>query len=64
MLVALNGCMTETVVDHAKGIDMHDQSVGKPNAAYYALVPLTVPADIVTSPFQLIFVMIFSGVLY
>jgi hypothetical protein len=26
----------------------------KPNAAYYALLPLTVPLDIVTGPFQLL----------
>ena len=27
----------------------------RPNPAYYALLPLTVPLDIVTGPFQLLF---------
>jgi hypothetical protein len=68
LLVCLNGCMTGTVVNHARGtwqgpfiegtksVDQNGKTIQaqKPNPAYYALVPLTVPFDIVTSPFQLV----------
>ena len=36
----------------------------KPNPAYYLLVPLTVPADILTSPFQLWLLWIFRNGVY
>ena len=56
LLVSTNGCMTYSAVQRAKG--EHNNVTGhspvEPHPAYYALVPLTVPADIVTSPFQLI----------
>jgi hypothetical protein len=42
-LIAMTGCMTSGTVKKAKNED-------KPG--YYALLPLTVPADIATSPFQ------------
>ena len=57
-LLLLNGCMTETVIDHAQGVDKHGQPTGETNGAYYTLIPLTVPADIVTSPFQFIYICI------
>ena len=64
LLVSLNGCMTNTAINHARGISSRDYPSGsgesihydihfQPHPAYYALVPLTVPADIATSPFQL-----------
>jgi hypothetical protein len=63
-----NGCMTQSSIKYAKGRpdeawtnnkfnsrfpEPADPNV-KPEPSYYALLPLTVPADIVTSPFQLI----------
>ena len=51
--------MTTATVDHAKAW-MHKDDKGdvvvqkKPQPAYYLLVPLTVPLDIVTFPIQAI----------
>jgi len=61
LLVSANGCMTKTAQHHADGTyrssftDAQGKTKpgDKPNPAYYALMPLTIPADIVTSPFQL-----------
>ena len=64
LLFTLNGCMTHSAVDRATGTssrsypsgaggEIHYQMHAQPHPAYYALLPLTVPADIVTSPFQL-----------
>jgi hypothetical protein len=68
LLISVSGCMTGTTIDHARGAwqgpyFMGSESVDKdgkpvqtqdPNSAYYCLLPLTIPADIVTSPIQLV----------
>ena len=54
-----NGCMTYGAIQRAKGksgpfeSDKKQKADGKPHPEYYRLLPLTIPADIVTSPFQL-----------
>ena len=64
LLLTLNGCMTNSAVDRAKGTSsrgypsgtgetIHYQMHVQPHPAYYALLPLTIPADVATSPFQL-----------
>jgi hypothetical protein len=65
MLVSLNGCMTYSAVQDAKGHQdktmwlwrepTSGDSDNKSRPAYYLLLPLTVPADIVTCPFQALF---------
>lgn len=73
-LAETNGCMTQSTIKYAKGHPdkawinnnfNRTYSAPDPNAephpSYYALLPLAVPADIVTSPFQLIGYGIFSG---
>jgi len=63
-LFTLNGCMTNNAINHAQGISSRSFPSGtgedidyhmhfQPHPAYYGLVPLTIPADVVTSPFQL-----------
>jgi hypothetical protein len=63
LLVSSDGCMTNAAINHARGTSSRDYRSGsdesihydihsQPHPAYYALVPLTVPADIATSPFQ------------
>lgn len=51
----LAGCVTGTTITRAKGYTYKDekgqQVEVKPAPALYALVPLTVPADIVIYPF-------------
>jgi hypothetical protein len=66
LLVSSNGCMTQSAIKYAEGQSHHawiNNGFGtgyiggdepKPNPGYYFLLPLTIPADIVTSPFQLI----------
>jgi hypothetical protein len=55
LLISSSGCMTYSAIQEAKGkentVTGHDPE--KPHPACYALVPLTVPADIATSPVQL-----------
>ena len=57
LLLAMSGCMTYSTVQRAKG--EHNVVTGhsptEPHPGYYALLPLAVPADIATSPFQLFF---------
>lgn len=68
LLVSSDGCMTNTTIEHARGTTSggYENENGefihydKPNPAYYGLLPLTVPADIVTSPFQLGFYLWFT----
>jgi len=61
LVITQNGCMTYGAIQHAKGkpgvfdSDKNTKPDGKPHPEYYRLLPLTVPADIVTSPFQLFF---------
>jgi hypothetical protein len=56
--------MTNSAIKRAEGISSQHSPSGtgkvvnyemhfQPRPAYYSLVPVTVPADIVTSPFQL-----------
>ena len=49
-----SGCITSTTLEHASGADYtHEPKLPKePKPALYLLTPLTIPADIVTSPFQ------------
>lgn len=56
LLVSTNGCMTYSTVKRAKGEQngVMGWPAKEPQPGYYALVALTVPADIATSPFQLI----------
>ena len=68
LLVSSNGCMTYSAIQDAKG--HQDKTMwlwreatsgdNKSRPAYYLLTPVTVPADIVTSPFQAI-VLLFVG---
>jgi len=66
LLVSLNGCMTMIAADHAKA-KSHEDDKGnvvvdkKSQPAYYVLMPLTVPADIVTFPFQAVYLYIALG---
>ena len=64
LLFALNGCMTNAAMQHATGTSTlgypsgsggvtHYELHSQPHPAYYGLLPLTIPADIITSPFQL-----------
>ena len=57
LLASSNGCMTYSTVKRAKGEQngVTGRPASYPQPGYYALLPLTVPADIVTSPFQLIY---------
>ena len=57
LLISSNGCMTYTSVHKAQGTPYYNFhglwiTASEPKPAYYAIVPITVPADIVTSPFQ------------
>jgi hypothetical protein len=63
LLVSSNGCMTYYATQAAKGdtssalvpsgnLEVMDH---KSHPGYYFLIPLTVPADIATSPFQLLY---------
>jgi hypothetical protein len=51
-----SSCATQDVIAKASGqpgpLDPPSQPPSKPNAAYYALVPLTVPFDLLTWPIQ------------
>jgi hypothetical protein len=57
-VITSNGCITRTVIRNAKGVDKYGWPTGETNGVYYALIPLTVPADMVTSPFQLFYICI------
>ncbi len=66
LLAISNGCITYNTVEHAQGtasgsfflptesVDADGQpfQTDKPHPSYYALLPLTIPADIVTLPIQ------------
>jgi hypothetical protein len=65
-LVTSNGCMTQSTIKYAQG-HSHQAWINngfgsgyiggdepKPNPYYYFLLPLAVPADVATSPLQLI----------
>jgi hypothetical protein len=61
LLVGSNGCMTASSIRHAKA-QTHQDDKGavivdkKSHPAYYALLPLTVPLDIATCPFQALWI--------
>ena len=71
LLVSLNGCLTYKTIGRAQGtatgsfflptksVDANGVTVrlNKPHPAYYALLPLTIPVDIATSPVQGIFIL-------
>jgi hypothetical protein len=56
LLIGSNGCMTYSAVQRAKGkpnrFTGHQPDQSQPG--YYALLPVTVAGDIVTSPVQLV----------
>jgi len=55
-MVALNSCATQDMIAKAQGypgpLDPPNQPPVKPNPAYYALVPVVLPFDLVAWPFQ------------
>ena len=65
-LLMTSSCMTAKVLDKAGYYN--ERATTEPNKeetvrrspGYYALLPLSIPADIATSPFQLIPIAIFS----
>jgi hypothetical protein len=61
LLLLGSGCfvLTEKVTERAKGYTRESKKTGKSenvpaNPAYYALTPLTVPADIALTPLELL----------
>jgi hypothetical protein len=59
LLFTSTGCITSTAIDKAKPEPRWNPETKKTEPlpeqpGYYALLPLTIPADVVTSPFQLI----------
>jgi|ERR1700722_14728163 len=73
LLVGSNGCMTYNTIQYAKGhpenamwltfrnpqkSPPHFVTTTEAHPAYYALLPLTVPIDIATSPIQYITVLV------
>ena len=64
-LLASSGCMTAKVVEKAKpeqrwNSETKERETQPGHPGYYALLPLSIPADIVTSPFQLIGIMVYA----
>lgn len=57
-MLALSGCMTQQMISKAQGttgpMDSPGTPPGPPQPAYYALVPLVLPLDLVAGPFELI----------
>jgi len=56
LLIFSGGCMTSATLDSARGYAQTNEkgeivAEAKSKPGYYALLPLTVPADIITSPF-------------
>ena len=56
LLIGSNGCMTYSAVQKGKGQYnvVTGDNPSEPHLAYYALLPLTVPLDVATSPIQLL----------
>ena len=56
LLISSSGCMTYSAVQEAIGKDnsVTGHQPEEPHPGCFALLPLTVPADIATSPVQLI----------
>jgi hypothetical protein len=59
LVISTSGCITTETIDHAEG-SKHTSAKGevivdeKSKPELYVLLPLTVPADIATFPFQLV----------
>jgi hypothetical protein len=73
LIIGANGCMTQSAVKYGNGHPdkawinnkfdtayLAPDPNTKPHPAYYALIPLSFPADVATSPFQLIVAVIDS----
>ena len=62
LLLSSSGCMTYSTVQEARGkwnvVIGHQPD--KPHPACYALVPVTVPLDVATSPIQLIYYIVLN----
>lgn len=57
IVLLTNGCMTYTSVQKARGKPYYNFNLlgvtpSEPKPAYYAIVPVTVPLDVITCPFQ------------
>ena len=59
LAIALCSCATQDMIAKANGmpgpLDPPNQPPMKPNPAYYALVPVVLPFDLVAWPFQYIY---------
>jgi hypothetical protein len=65
LLLSSSGCITYSAVQEAKGKEntITGNEPKKAHPACYALLPLTVPADIATSPVQLaIYLFWYAGI--
>lgn len=68
LLLSTNGCMTYDAIEHTQGRpcklgyfsfgvgDEQKNIDGKPHPEYWALLPLSIPADIAFSPLEIIFI--------
>ena len=59
LVLSIPGCITAETIDHAEGCVYTNENgeevvAVKPKPALYILLPLTVPTDCVTFPFQLL----------
>jgi len=52
IILVLSGCATSATWDTARGVKPFTSEPIEPKPAYYALLPLTVPLDVVTFPVQ------------
>jgi hypothetical protein len=62
LLLSTNGCLTYSTVQKAEGSPGRfpaDDPRSQPHGGYYALLPLTVPVDVATSPIQGILLLVF-----
>jgi hypothetical protein len=57
LIASSSSCVTHATVERAKGHQLYwsDAPDNTPHPAYYAFLPLTIPLDIATCPFQAIF---------
>jgi uncharacterized protein YceK len=65
-LLATSGCISATLVANTKATTRYDRKTKKDESvpghpALYALLPLSIPLDIVTLPFQPFFLMGVGG---
>lgn len=56
-VLSVSGCVTQQMISRAQGVpgpmDPPNAPVGPPQPAYYALVPLVLPLDLIAGPFEL-----------